>query len=116
LTGQTCKDSLCVAGCELDEECPRFNRCEDGACLEVGCVTDRECVAATGSALSTCVATECRQPCETDLECAAVVGFNFRGCVGGFCEDLGCETDEECRIRLSIPQTSGDEAECRDVQ
>jgi hypothetical protein len=62
------------------------------------------------------VATECRQPCETDLECAAVVGFNFRGCVGGFCEDLGCETDEDCRIRLSIPQTSGDEAECRDVQ
>jgi hypothetical protein len=111
-SGQSCIANECKKACTLDEECPVFHRCQSSQCVEVGCQTTRECVAYTKNPLAFCRDKSCREPCTSDLECNAS-SYNFRGCISGFCEDLGCETDEECRIRLNISQTSGQEAECR---
>jgi hypothetical protein len=112
---QACSGNACTASCEFDEECPLFHRCVDGGCDDVGCETDRECVASMRSPLAFCEMGECRSPCSSDLECNPG-NFQFRGCVNGYCEDLGCETDEECRIRLGVSPGEGVEAECRAIE
>jgi hypothetical protein len=112
--GQSCVNATCTASCEIDEECPIFNACQNGGCVEVGCQTDRECVAFTKSVLATCGADgDCVQPCSSDFECSSPTNFTYRVCLNGTCVDSGCETDEECRIRLAVTAASGDEAECR---
>jgi hypothetical protein len=57
------------------------------------------------------------QACETDLECSSPDNFQFRMCIDGYCADVGCVTDEECRLRLNIllpyPSNAAD-VKCRD--
>ena len=115
-TDDSCVDEQCVGSCENDLECPYFHRCQNGACEEVGCTTDRECVAYNGTVLSICEGGECLQSCDNDLECSSPDNFQFRKCIGGYCKDIGCVTDEECRLRLRIlmpdPGTAVD-VQCR---
>jgi hypothetical protein len=98
---QDCVENKCVTTCQVKEDCPFFNTCDEGACIETGCESDRECVAWTYNALATCDADsgECVEPCQTDAECDSAFNYSFRACVEGTCEDVGCDTDEECRIR-----------------
>jgi hypothetical protein len=107
-------NNTCTASCEIDEECPIFSACQNGGCVEVGCQTDRECVAYTKSVLATCGTDgTCVQPCSSDFECSSPTNFTYRVCQDGTCVDSGCDTDEECRIRLAVTAASGNEAECR---
>ncbi len=120
-TDYSCEDNECVSidSCETNLDCPVFHRCADSGCEEVGCTTDRECVAFTGNVLSICEDDECLQACETDLECSSPDNFQFRMCIGGFCEEVGCVTDEECRLRMNIllPVSSTvADIKCRDTQ
>jgi hypothetical protein len=98
---QDCVENKCVTTCHVKEDCPFFYTCDDGACVETGCETDRECVAWTYNALATCDADsgDCTEPCQTDAECDSAFNYSFRACVEGTCQDVGCDTDEECRIR-----------------
>ena len=83
--------------------------------MEVGCQDDRECIALTGSPLATCVAGECQEPCEKDADCFSTSGtqvFSFAACVEGACTDVGCKTDEECKILLTLAGNQLYEARC----
>jgi hypothetical protein len=116
LANQSCVDNACVGGCENDTECPVFHACESGACSEKGCQNDRECVALSRNPLSSCdLATgSCSESCETDADCSIEGGstFTFRACVDSFCKDVGCQTDEECKIRLLLAESTTYEAKC----
>lgn len=109
-----CVDRQCVQGCEEKADCPFFHDCQAGQCAYTGCSTNRECIAATGSARAICDATECVVPCDTDIECDEPYSFDFVQCVSGRCMPIGCESDAECRIRLDVDLTEDpDDAECR---
>jgi len=115
---ETCEDNLCVAGCKSDLDCVYFFECQSGTCVEVGCQSDRECIAYTGNAFSICEDAECHEPCDTDLECSSAVNFEFRTCSDGYCVDVGCETDAECRLRLNIVPgySNAVDVECREPE
>lgn len=102
-----CVDNACEPDCDDDLDCPVFHECQGRVCVEVGCKTDRECIAAEGNVLAFCEDTECKVPCDSDLECGSPDAFAFRACVDKMCVDVGCEDDAECRVRL------GRDAECR---
>jgi hypothetical protein len=115
VVGQRCANNTCVGACETNTQCPVFSSCEDGACVPTGCLDDRECVAALNNPRAVCVETECQTPCDRDADCiASPVSqvFSFAACVDGLCEDLGCKTDEECKIRLSLAGSTFYEARC----
>ena len=97
---EECVDNVCRTSCLANADCPLFHECDtdDNTCVDVGCQTDRECVAFTGSALAECADGECVVPCQTDSEWANPFNYNFMACVKGFCVSVGCDTDEECRI------------------
>jgi hypothetical protein len=107
-----CTDGKCVTKCTKDGDCPYFNTCQAGACVKTGCTTDRECIASTGNVLSLCQKGECLEPCESDLECDSALQFKFHACIQGYCKDVGCETDEECRIMLKAMPGSMQDAVC----
>jgi hypothetical protein len=106
-SGYECDDGVCILSCEEDRDCPFFYACDTGSnqCEEVGCKTDRECVAATHNALAVCDmdSGQCSTPCDSDAECANPLAYNFQACVDGYCAPVGCETDEECRILSGNP-------------
>lgn len=108
-----CSNEKCLVKCDTDADCPYLNKCQGGACIESGCTTNRECIADTGNVLSLCQAGKCLVPCETDLECDSPLHFTFKACVNGYCNDVGCETDEECRIQLKVTPGSTTSAVCR---
>ena len=108
-----CTDGKCVAKCMKDADCPYFNTCKDGACVKTGCATNRECIASTGNVLSLCQMGECLVPCQSDLECDSAIKFNFHACVQGYCKEVGCETDEECRIALKAMPGAMQNAVCQ---
>ncbi len=108
-----CVDNECEEGCTEDIDCPFFHQCQNAICVEVGCMTDRECVAFTGKSRAFCEDTECKVPCKSDLECGDPESFNFMACVKDLCVDVGCETDTECRLKLNITPGNRDDAECR---
>jgi len=112
---ETCSDNECTAACEDDFDCPYFYSCKSRICVETGCTTDRECIALTDNVLARCEDGECQQPCVTDLDCSNPDNYNFRACVEGYCENIGCETDEECRILMNLNSGSVNriDAECR---
>jgi hypothetical protein len=110
---QTCTPQhTCQANCLKNSDCPYLFSCSAGQCVDTGCVDDRECIAKTRSPLSICTAKQCKTPCQTDAECN-LGGYQYSACVTGFCQDVGCKTDEECRIRLSIPYPSNKQAKCQ---
>ncbi|HEV8245157.1 MAG TPA: hypothetical protein VGP93_05290 [Polyangiaceae bacterium] len=99
---QDCVDNECVSTCEEDRDCPLLWTCNTAThqCKDTGCTNNRECVAYTGHALATCGTDGvCATPCQSDAECDNPNNYNFRACVDNYCADVGCETDEECRIR-----------------
>jgi hypothetical protein len=107
LSSQKCLNHACVTPeCMTDVQCPAFSQCQsDNTCKEVGCATDRECMVYMDSYLATCDTSAkpvptCSIACETDAQCATVSN-PLRQCVSGRCTDPGCETDEECKIRLA---------------
>lgn len=109
---QTCSGGSCVSGCTADADCPYFNTCMAGECVETGCTNDRECIAASDNPRAICVESACSAPCESDADCNPG-GYRFQACEEGQCMYVGCETNEECRIFLSIPPGSETRAVCR---
>lgn len=124
-TDAKCIGNACVTPeCETDLDCPPFYACEASdlgrECVEKGCATDRECIIYENSYLATCnlAATplpQCEVKCTRDAECA-LTSNPLRLCSdAGLCVDPGCDTDEECKLRLgSSPGLSGAQAVCRD--
>ena len=100
-SGQACTpEHACVTSCQKHADCNYLQDCKMGICVETGCTTDRECVAKNVNPLSKCAMGKCQTPCQTDTECN-VGRYSYQACVMGSCQDIGCETNEECRIRLS---------------
>ena len=123
-TGEQCRNNVCKKPCTANEECPLFQGCVNGDCVETGCQSDRECVLAanmgsgTGGQSGVLVSTSgndprlrkclpsdddpkintCKIPCENDGAC----GSDFEICDKGYCRFIGCETDDECRGYLGI--------------
>ncbi len=113
---QTCTPQhTCLAKCSKNSDCPYLQTCNaaSGACVDTGCTDDRECIAKTRSPLSVCTGMKCKTPCQTDAECNIGGGYQYSACVADFCQDVGCKTDEECRIRLNIPVPSNKQAKCQ---
>jgi hypothetical protein len=52
---QQCVSGVCTAGCLRNKQCPLFDECKDGECIEVGCNTARDCFFATKNPLSECM-------------------------------------------------------------
>lgn len=114
-----CVDNQCQPGCTDDLDCPVFYACQASQCVEVGCKTDRECIAHTRNVRAFCNPDkECRVPCDSDFECEDPYEFvDPKVCVKGLCEDVGCESASECRLRLGVqgnPDGFFMDAECRD--
>lgn len=112
-----CIQNSCISPCQGNNDCPYFSQCNGGTCQEVGCTTNRECIAFTGNPQASCVGSECVVPCQSDAECAGIGdgfgGFNFLACVDSRCTYVGCETDEECRIYLGVGFGASETAVCR---
>jgi hypothetical protein len=113
-SSMACKAQKCVPKCTSSAECPYFNQCVAGTCMETGCSLDRECVAATGNVLAVCRAGECDVPCDSDFQCKGSTSA-ILACINGVCVDVGCESDEECRLLLGVQAGKGFEAVCRPV-
>jgi hypothetical protein len=112
---EVCRNGVCANKCNLDSDCPYFNRCNNGECVDSGCLTDRECKAAAGNALAVCVEGDCRVPCQTNLECGSPENnFNFQSCVDGQCVYVGCESDKECQLYLNQMGDGDTQVVCRD--
>jgi hypothetical protein len=99
--GERCFGYTCIETCANNTNCPAFHTCDlvTGVCKESGCYTDKECVAGSGNVLATCQASACVVPCTTDLECDTPTNYGNLKCQDGICTDVGCETDQECKIR-----------------
>jgi hypothetical protein len=111
--GTQCVDGVCMAACSIDENCPPLHACEDSACVEVGCRSDRECAFVTGDALAACRDGECDVPCEADTDCVSETE-RFQICAEGRCVFVGCEEDYECRALLHLENLPGSvRAVCR---
>ena len=111
---ELCKDGICEEKCTEDADCAYFHSCQGGTCVPTGCNNDRECVGATGNVLAFCLDQECRVPCQSDVECDQQQPFDFNACIDGFCVELGCEGDDECRILLNVQPNLGPDAVCRE--
>jgi hypothetical protein len=107
---QQCVAGFCSAGCRRDEQCPLFNECQSGECVEVGCKSARECYFATKNPLSECKDGSCSTPCTDDATCG-----ELNVCNEGHCQFVGCETNDECRTLLGLANVPGsDRAVCRE--
>jgi hypothetical protein len=116
-----CINGRCNSPCMGDGDCPGFQRCVDMKCIESGCQTDRECIAATRDVESTCGTDgKCIVPCQTDLECGDPTNYKFFSCINNQCIYTGCQTDKDCRLALSGPSDAStlpspkDHLVCRD--
>jgi hypothetical protein len=103
-TQLACLNGKCQAPCMGDGDCPGFERCVDMKCIESGCQTDRECIAATRDVEASCGTDgKCIVPCQTDLECGDPVNYHFFSCINNQCIYTGCQTDKDCRLALTGP-------------
>jgi hypothetical protein len=95
--GLSCVEGFCTPGCVKNEECPLFNSCESGQCVETGCTSDRECILFTGRPEAVCKEGQCTVDCESNAECG-----QLEACTDGKCIFIGCETNDDCRAALHI--------------
>jgi len=110
--GLQCVNNSCTAGCVKDEECPIFNSCESGKCVESGCTSDRECILFTRRPDATCDDKVCSVKCESNAECG-----ELQVCEDKKCLFIGCETNDECQTFLADIQGGVfGTAVCRDAQ
>ena len=107
-----CADNGCVTQCISDGDCSTFYQCQAGECVDVGCQTTMECVAMLTDVDAMCVDTRCLLPCQTDADCADPSSFDFQVCLDSVCTIQGCETDQECRLRLGVGPATGFDALC----
>jgi hypothetical protein len=122
-----CVANLCqTPACKTNADCPAFSACQQdettgvAACKVVGCQTDRECMTFEENYLAKCDTAakpvpRCVIQCDRDAQCASSTN-PLRKCVQGLCQDPGCDTDEECKIRLELVSQlpAGTRAVCRD--
>jgi hypothetical protein len=131
-SGAQCIANVCVTPtCKSNADCVAFSACEKGAnglnaCVPKGCANNQECMTFEENYLATCFTPPaptlpyCVVQCDTDAQCATA-NNPLRKCVvttgpHGTCQDPGCTTDEECKIRLELVSQlpAGTQAVCRD--
>jgi hypothetical protein len=129
-TDCTATNAMCVANacvtpaCITNADCSPFYACDatvkPAVCKKVGCTTDRECELALDSYIAFCdpntsgdpPVRQCAMTCDRDTQCTATDPLG--ACVNGRCQPSGCESDEECKIRLQASHTRGTKALCQD--
>lgn len=101
--GTVCRDNACRPECTEDTDCAAFQSCQQGVCVHAGCKSDRECIASEENVLAKCEGGLCRTRCSTDSECNRDLdeGSWMQACISGMCTDLGCQSDTECKARMS---------------
>jgi hypothetical protein len=103
-----CVDQKCERTCKSNRDCDYLFECQGGACVKVGCKTDRECIALEANDRAVCHSGQCSVPCEASQECRSDdFPLKLMACVGKVCVDVGCASDEECRIRLNQHADAG---------
>jgi hypothetical protein len=125
---RVCKDNKCQIKCTKDLDCDPFYTCDMGTstCVYSGCKTNLECISKTGNALAVCMDTKCDVPCQSDPECTrtaipqpvpqpGAVMLGLQVCVSSHCVDVGCDTDDQCRILNRITGGSRTTAECQPI-
>jgi hypothetical protein len=115
-SGTKCVKGVCMAACRIDENCALLQKCRDGACVDTGCTSDRECAFMSQSAFAVCRDGKCQKPCAADNDCKSAddMTSGFEICEKGQCVFVGCESDTECRALLKIEsQASNVRAVCR---
>jgi hypothetical protein len=106
--GNKCVEGVCMAACTIDENCPLLHACQDGACVDTGCKSDRECAFITKNSRAVCLEKKCQAPCDVDADCMADKNTKgFQVCEQGQCLFVGCETDVECRALLDLESHAG---------
>jgi hypothetical protein len=101
--GTRCSDHECVAyQCQDDDDCGVLTECKQHECVERGCLSDRECIQYMRDPRARCSDDDgrCTVKCQTDAECGSPFTGALRACHEGTCEDIGCDSDVECRARL----------------
>ncbi len=117
-----CINGACQSPCQTDGDCAGFARCQAGKCIDSGCATDRECIAATRNVEATCGTDgKCIVPCQTDLECGNPKDYSFFSCINHQCTYTGCQSDKDCRLFLLGPSDAStlgpkEHIVCRDKQ
>jgi hypothetical protein len=118
-----CVAGVCMAACRIDENCALLQKCQDGACVDTGCMSDRECAFMSAVTSAVCREGKCQTPCTADSDCKSTQSSGaddndmIRGpqiCEKGQCVFVGCESDAECRALLKIESSPGNvRAVCR---
>jgi hypothetical protein len=127
---RSCVSNKCQIKCAKDTDCDPFYKCDmaSSACIYSGCTKKLECVAKSGNPLAVCNGGQCDVPCQSDPECAssavvvqpvggvaAVPGLQICDKTAGRCVDVGCDSDDQCRLMNHIVGGSATTAECRPV-
>jgi hypothetical protein len=127
---RSCKDNKCQIKCTKEADCDPFYTCDmtSAACVYSGCKKNLECIAKSNNPLAICYAGQCDVPCQSDPECASTitvinpvqgavpaVAQGLQVCDKGHCVDVGCDSDDECRILNHIAGGSPTTAECQPV-
>lgn len=104
-----CAAGVCMSPCTDDTNCPLLFACQDNACVQTGCTSDRECAFITKNPRAVCKDEKCQSPCASDSDCSSMDPMNasFQACVDGECKFVGCESDTECRAALNIAGVPG---------
>lgn len=102
----TCIDTKCYRTCDSDLDCAAHYACDakQHVCTpQAGCSTDAACAAALNDVTAICKDDKCVVPCTNDHQCSGsginsnAGPFTARVCSrAGFCEPLGCASDDEC--------------------
>jgi hypothetical protein len=111
-----CASGVCMSPCSDDSNCPLLYACQDNACVQTGCMGDRECAFVTKNPRAVCKDKKCQSPCASDGDCSTMDPTNasFQACEAGQCKFVGCASDTECRAALNIASVQGKiKAVCR---
>jgi hypothetical protein len=96
----------CYRRCRNDLECAFGYVCSSSQyCVAANsCDTDAACAVSLKRATAKCVAHTCKVPCTIDLECngsglldTTVALFNGEVCHQGYCTEVGCSSNAECK-------------------